>query len=315
MSKYVLKRILLLIPVMLGVTLVVFFILSLTKGDPAVTILGDMASEESLAQLRETLGLNDPFFTRYFRYIGGILKGDWGLSYKNQIPVKQLILERFPSTALLAFSATVFAVIVGIPLGILSAKKQYSALDNIATVGALIGVSMPVFWLGLLLVILFALNLRILPSQGLGEGFVGVIKSLILPSVTLGMYTLAVILRTTRSSMLEVIKKDYVDTARAKGVSERQVTTKHMLKNALIPIVTVAGLQFGQLLGGAMITETVFAWPGLGRFMLDSIKARDIPAVMGSVTFICLLFSCVNLLVDVLYAFVDPRIKSQYQKK
>lgn len=315
MSKYVLKRILLLTPVMLGVTLVVFFILSLTKGDPAVTILGDMASEESLAQLRETLGLNDPFFTRYFRYIGGILKGDWGLSYKNQIPVKQLILERFPSTALLAFSATVFAVIVGIPLGILSAKKQYSALDNIATVGALIGVSMPVFWLGLLLVILFALNLRILPSQGLGEGFVGVIKSLILPSVTLGMYTLAVILRTTRSSMLEVIKKDYVDTARAKGVSERQVTTKHMLKNALIPIVTVAGLQFGQLLGGAMITETVFAWPGLGRFMLDSIKARDIPAVMGSVTFICLLFSCVNLLVDVLYAFVDPRIKSQYQKK
>lgn len=315
MSRYIVKRILLLIPVMLGVTFVVFFIMSLTKGDPAVTILGDMASEESLAQMRESLGLNDPFFTRYFRYIGDILHGDWGKSYKNQLDVMHLIMERFPSTALLAIAATLFATIVGVPVGILSAKKQYSTLDNVATVAALIGVSMPVFWLGLILVIVFALNLNLLPSQGMGDGFWGVFKSLILPSITLGAYTLAVILRTTRSSMLEVIKKDYIDTARAKGIKESQVTWKHMLSNALIPIITVAGLQFGQLLGGAMITETVFAWPGLGRLMLDSIKARDIPVVLGSVMFICLVFSIVNLVVDILYAFVDPRIKSQYQQK
>lgn len=315
MIKYIIKRILLLIPVMIGVTFVVFYIMSLTKGDPAVTILGDMASPESLAQMREELGLNDPFMMRYIRYIGGILQGDWGVSYKNQLDVKQMIMERFPSTALLAVSATFLSVIIGVPIGILSARKQYSTLDNVATVAALIGVSMPVFWLGLLLVIVFALNLRILPSQGLGEGVGNAIKSLILPSITLGAYTLAVILRTTRSSMLEVIKKDYIDTARARGIKESQVTVKHMLSNALIPIITVTGLQFGQLLGGAMVTETVFAWPGLGRLMLDSIKARDIPVVLGSVMFLCLIFSCVNLVVDILYAFVDPRIKSQYQKR
>lgn len=206
------------------------------------------------------------------------------------------------------------ALLFGIPLGILSAKKQYTLLDNVASVGGLISVSMPNFWLGLLLVILFALKLRWLPSQGMGEDTGPMLKSLILPAVTLGTGIMATIMRMTRSSVLETMRQDYVSTARAKGISESQVTTRHMLKNALIPIITSAGLQFGHLLGGSMLTETVFSWPGVGRYMLDAIKTKDTPAVLGSVILMSVSFSVVNLLVDILYAFVDPRIKSQYKK-
>ena len=207
------------------------------------------------------------------------------------------------------------ALVLGIPLGILSAKKQYTLLDNITTVGGLISVSMPNFWLGLLLVILFALKLRWLPSQGMAEGFIPLLKSLILPSITLGTGIMASIMRMTRSSVLETMRQDYVSTARSKGISERQVTIRHMLKNALIPIITTAGLQFGHLLGGSMLTETVFSWPGVGRYMLDAIKTKDTPAVLGSVILMSISFSVVNLLVDILYAFVDPRIKSQYKRR
>ena len=315
MYKYIIKRLLMMIPVLLGVTFIVFFILNVSPGDPAAMILGDRASAEALAMKREELGLNDPLLIRYFNYIMDMLHGDLGTSYKNSLSVWEQVTERFPNTAILALCGICVALIIGIPTGIISAKKQYSIMDNCSMVLALIGVSMPVFWLGLLLVIVFSLNLGWLPSQGMGSGGMELVKSLILPSITLGTMSAATITRMTRSSMLEVIRQDYISTARAKGVSERTVTIKHMLRNALIPIVTAVGLQFGSLLGGAMLTETVFSWPGLGRLMVDSIKSKDIPMVLGSVVFMAVMFSVVNLAVDIIYAYIDPRIKSQYKKK
>ena len=314
MYKYILKRLLMLIPVIVGVTFIVFFILNLSPGDPAAIILGDQATEEALAMKREELGLNDPILVRYVRYMGGLLQGDLGVSYKNSIPVWDQVIDRFPNTAILAVAGILVALIIGIPIGIISAKKQYSLLDNISMVLALIGVSMPNFWSGLLLVMLFSLTLGILPSQGMGTGFIPMLKSLVLPSLTLGINSAAMVARMTRSSMLEVIRQDYISTARAKGVSERVITFQHMLRNALIPIITAVGLQFGTLLGGAMLAETVFSWPGLGRLMVESIKSKDIPMVLGCVIFMATMFTIVNLLVDIVYAFVDPRIKSLYKK-
>ena len=313
MWRYALRRLLLIIPVLLGVTFVVFVILSLAPGDPAVSILGDKASEEDLAFLREKLGLNKPILVRFYSYIGNVLKGDWGMSYKNQLPVMHQVLDRFPNTLMIATGAIAFALILGIPAGIISAKRQYSALDNVAMVSSLVGVSMPVFWMGLLLVIVFSLNLKWLPSSGMGSGLGPLAKSLVLPVVALGSYSLAMIARTTRSAMLDVIRQDYISTARSKGISEGQVTTRHMLRGALIPIVTAVGLQFGTLMGGSIMTETVFSWPGLGRLMVESIKSRDIPMVMGAVIFMCVVFSLVNLTIDILYGFIDPQIKSQYK--
>ena len=223
-------------------------------------------------------------------------------------------MNRFPNTAVLAIAGILVACLIGIPTGIISAKKQYTAVDNVSMIIALIGVAMPNFWFGLLVVILFALKLGWLPSQGMGEGFIPLIRSLILPALTLGTGSAAMITRMTRSSMLEVIRQDYIGTARSKGISEKAVTYRHMLRNALIPIVTAIGLQFGTLLGGAMLTETVFSWPGLGRLMVESIKSKDIPMVLGSVIFLAIMFSVVNLIVDLIYAFVDPRIKSQYKR-
>ncbi|MCI2058456.1 MAG: ABC transporter permease [Oscillibacter sp.] len=314
MHKYIIKRLLMLIPVIIGVTFIVFFILNLSPGDPAAMILGDQATAEALAMKREELGLNDPMLVRYAHYMGGLLHGDMGVSYKNSISVWGQVVDRFPNTAILAVAAILVALLIGIPTGIISAKKQYSAMDNISMVLALIGVSMPVFWLGLLMVILFALKLGWLPSQGMGVGLGPMLKSLILPAITLGTSSAAVITRMTRSSMLEVIRQDYISTARAKGVDERTVTYRHMLKNALIPIITAVGLQFSHLLGGAMLTETVFSWPGLGRLMVDSIKSKDIPMVLGCVIFLAVMFTVVNLIVDIIYAFVDPRIKSLYRR-
>ncbi|HCD45342.1 MAG TPA: peptide ABC transporter permease [Lachnoclostridium sp.] len=315
MYKYIIKRLLMLIPVIIGVTFIVFFILNLSPGDPAAIILGDQASAEALAMKREELGLNDPLLIRYGRYLVKMLHGDLGTSYKNSLSVWDQVISRFPNTAMLAVAAILVALAIGIPVGIISAKNQYSTLDNISMVTALIGVSMPSFWMGLLLVIVFALNLGWLPSQGMGQGLVPLLKSLVLPAVTLGTSAAATITRMTRSSMLEVIRQDYIDTARAKGVSEKIITYRHMLKNAMIPIITAVGLQFGTLLGGAMLTETVFSWPGLGRLMVEAIKSKDIPLVLGSVIFLAVMFTVVNLAVDIVYAFVDPRIKSQYKRK
>lgn len=315
MYKYIMKRLLMLIPVILGVTFIVFFILNLSPGDPAAIILGDQASAEALAMKREELGLNDPLLVRYGRYIFSMLHGDLGTSYKNNLSVWDQVITRFPNTAILAVAAILVALLIGISVGIISAKNQYSALDNVSMVTALIGVSMPSFWMGLLLVILFSLKLGWFPSQGMGTGPVPMLKSLVLPAVTLGTSAAATIARMTRSTMLEVIRQDYIDTARAKGVSEKTITYRHMLKNALIPIITAVGLQFGTLLGGAMLTETVFSWPGLGRLMVEAIKSKDIPLVLGSVIFLAVMFTVVNLGVDIIYAFVDPRIKSQYKRK
>ncbi|EXG85332.1 MAG: ABC transporter permease [Lacrimispora sphenoides] len=315
MYKYIIKRLLMLIPVIIGVTFIVFFILNLSPGDPAAIILGDQASAEALAMKREELGLNDPLLIRYGRYLVRMLHGDLGTSYKNSLSVWDQVISRFPNTAMLAVAAILVALAIGIPVGIISAKNQYSALDNISMVTALIGVSMPSFWMGLLLVIVFALKLGWLPSQGMGQGLAPLLKSLVLPAVTLGTSAAATITRMTRSSMLEVIRQDYIDTARAKGVSEKIITYRHMLKNAMIPIITAVGLQFGTLLGGAMLTETVFSWPGLGRLMVEAIKSKDIPLVLGSVIFLAVMFTVVNLAVDIVYAFVDPRIKSQYKRR
>jgi len=314
MHKYILKRLLMLIPVIIGVTFIVFFILNLSPGDPAAMILGEQATAEALEAKREELGLNDPLLLRYVNYMVGLLHGDLGVSYRNSISVWDQVIDRFPNTAVLAVAGILVALLIGIPLGILSAKKQNSLADNISMVLSLIGVSMPNFWFGLLVVMLFSLKLKWLPSQGMGEGFWPMLQSLILPALTLGTGSAGTIARMTRSSMLEVIRQDYISTARAKGIDERTVTVQHMLKNALIPIITAVGLQFGSLLGGAMLTETVFSWPGLGRLMVDNIKSKDIPMVLGCVVFLATMFTIVNLLVDIVYAFVDPRIKSLYKK-
>jgi peptide/nickel transport system permease protein len=315
MLKYIIKRLVLMIPVLLGVTFIVFFIMNLTPGDPARMMLGDQATPESIFQLREELGLNAPLLVRYFNYIKNMCRGDLGISYRNKLSVWDQVWDKFPNTCILAFAGIIVALIIGIPVGILSAKKQYTIVDNITVVLSLIGVSMPNFWLGLLLSLLFALKLGLLPSQGMGQGFFPLLQSLILPALTLGTGVAATVVRMTRSSMLEVIRQDYIFTARSKGITEKEVTRKHMFKNALIPIITAVGLEFGILLGGAMLTETVFSWPGLGRLMVEAITRKDTPMVLGSVIFMAVMFSLVNLAVDIIYAFVDPRIKSQYKNQ
>ena len=315
MLKYVIRRLLTLIPVIVGVTFIVFFILNLSPGDPAAIILGEQATEEALAMKREELHLNDPLLKRYGRYMWDMLHGDLGLSYKNSISVWDQVIGRFPNTCVLAVAGIMVALLIGIPVGIISAKKQYSLIDNVSMVFALIGVAMPNFWFGLLAVIVFSLTLGWLPSQGMGEGLVPLLRSIVLPALTLGTGCAATVTRMTRSSMLEVIRQDYISTARATGLDEKTITCRPMLRNALIPIITATGLQFGSLLGGAMLTETIFSWPGLGRLMVDAIKSKDIPLVLGSIIFMATTFSIVNLVVDIVYAFVDPRIKSQYRGK
>lgn len=309
MHKYVIKRLLMLIPVILGVSFLVFFIMSMSPGDPARTILGESAPQESVDALREELGLNDPVIVQYINYMKDLLHGDLGESYKSGRPVFGEIVSRFPATLKLAFWGMIFAVVLSIPIGIISATKQYSLMDSISMVFALLGVATPNFWLGLMLIIGFSLNLRWFPSGGMEAGW----RSLVLPVITLGTGCMANITRTTRSSMLEVIRQDYIRTAKAKGVSRNKVINKHALKNALIPVVTVIGLQFGSLLGGAVLTEAVFSWPGVGTFLVNSIKAKDTPAVLGCVIVFSICFSIVNLCVDLLYAYIDPRIKSKYK--
>lgn len=309
MLKYLIKRILLLIPVIIGVAFIVFFLLYITPGDPARIILGDQAPEETVLALREEMGLNDPFLVQFGRYTYNlIVKQDIGKSYVTKRPVIEEILAVFPATLKLATSAVLLALLVGIPFGIISAVKQYSIFDSITMVFALIGISMPVFWLGLLLILFFSVYLKWLPSSGYTT-----FSAMILPAIALGAQSVAIITRMTRSSMLEVIRKDYIRTVQAKGQNDTWIILRHALGNALIPIITIAGLQFGRLLGGAVLTESIFSIPGIGRLMVESIKMRDFPVVQGGVLFVAISFSLVNLMVDMLYAYVDPRIKSQYK--
>ena len=308
MHKYIFKRLLLLIPVLLGVSFLVFSIMSFTPGDPAQLILGESAPEAQVLALREEMGLNDPFLMQYGRFVLNAVQGDFGRSYTSGREVFGEIFQRFPNTLILAIIGVVIAILIGIPVGIISATKQYSVMDSISMIGALLGVAMPNFWLGLMLILFFSVGIGWLPSGGFGGW-----KSLILPSITLGTGAAAIITRMTRSSMLEVIRQDYIRTARAKGVTEKKVINKHALKNALIPVITVIGLQFGYLLGGAVLTETVYSWPGVGRMMVEAIRSKDTPVVLAAVLFLATTFSIVNLFVDILYGFVDPRVKSQYK--
>ena len=308
MYRYIIRRLLLLIPVMLGVSFIVFTIMFFTPGDPAKIMLGERAPQAEVAALRTQMGLDDPFIVQFFNFIRNATRGDFGRSLVTRRPVAEELFARFPATLQLAASAVLIAVAIGIPVGILSAVKQYSFFDGAAMTLALVGVSMPNFWQGLMMILLFSVYLRWLPSSGIGT-----FRHLIMPAVTLGTSSAALITRMTRSSMLEVVRQDYIRTARAKGLTERVVINRHALKNALIPVVTVIGLQFGYLLGGAVLTETVFAWPGVGRMMVDAIRQKDFPVVQAGVLLLAVAFSVVNLVVDILYAYIDPRIKAQYK--
>jgi len=308
MHKYILRRVLLLIPVMLGVSFVVFTIMFFTPGDPAKILLGERAPAEEVAMLRTQMGLDDPFIVQFFNFVKKAVQGDLGRSLVTKRAVAAEIWSRFPATLQLSAAAVLIAVLMGIPIGIISATKQYSTFDMVSMVIALIGVSMPNFWQGMMMILLFSITFRILPSSGYGT-----LNHLIMPAATIGTSAAAVITRMTRSSMLEVVRQDYIRTARAKGLSERVVINRHALKNALIPIITVIGLQFGSLLGGAVLTESIFSWPGVGRFMVDAIRTKDFPSVQGGVLMLALTFSIVNLAVDILYGYIDPRIKAQYK--
>ncbi len=294
---------------MLGVSFLVFTMIHFTPGDPVTTILGETASQESIDQLREELGLNDPFLVQYFRYVRNIVVDqDLGRSYVTRRSVTNEIISRYPNTLRLALLGVIVSVSIGVPLGIISAVKQYSWIDNIAMFFALIGVSMPIFWQGILLIILFSVVLRVLPSSGFNTW-----QQMILPALTLGTGSAAIVARMTRSSMLEVYRQDYIRTARSKGLREFSVVVKHALRNTLIPVVTIVGLQFGFLLGGAIVTETIFSIPGVGRLMVDAIRQRDMLIVQGGVLVIAFTFSIINLVVDVTYAFLDPKIRAQYK--
>ena len=308
MIRYILKRMVLMVPIILALTFVVFFIMSLTPGDAAYAILGSEYTEENGAQLRAELGLDKPFFVRYFDYVIGLLQGDMGLSYINKAPVVDQLKARFPNTLKVTLLSMAISVLIGLPIGVVTATKPNSFLSRMSLVVGMMGISIPGFWLGMLMILLFAVNLGWLPSSGVDEG----IRSLILPSLTLGINFLASVMRTTRSSMMETVRTDYVRTARSKGLSERKVVFDHALGNALMPTITVVGVQVGTLLGGMVLTETVFAIPGTGRLLVEAINKRDMPTIMGTLVLLGACVAVCNLIVDVIYAYIDPRIKAQY---
>ena len=296
------------IPVLVGVTFIIFAMLYFTPGDAADMILGDSATVEQRELLREELHLNEPFFIQYGSYMKNLItKGDLGTSYATRLSVTKELFNYFPTTIKLAVLASLLATILGVTFGIISATKQYSIFDKISTGLALVGVSMPNFWLGMMLIIIFAVNLRWVPPSGFNTP-----ASWILPTITLSCVGIAQLTRMTRSSMLEVIRQDYIRTARSKGLGESAIVVKHALKNALIPVITAVGLTISRLLGGAVLAESVFSVPGLGKLMVDAIKQRNFPVVQGGVLLVALSMSVVNLIVDILYAYVDPRIRSQY---
>lgn len=312
MASYLIKRILYLVPVLFGVTVLVFGIMHLAPGDPAQVILGPKATAESLAKLRLELGLDQPFYKQYLHWIGNVLQGDWGRSIQLKREVLPLVLTRFGATVILTLFAALLAISIGLLAGIVSATKQYSIFDRFAMIAALIGFCLPVFWLGIMLQYIFGLKLGWLPVSGMhtpGQtGFLDMLPFIILPAVALAAEPAAVIARMTRSSILEVIRQDYIRTARAKGLSPRSTIVYHALKNALIPVVTVVGMQIGYLLAGAVLVEMVFSWPGIGTLMVNGIIARDFPLVQGIILIVASSYVLVNLLVDLLYTFLDPRI-------
>jgi len=320
MLNYMAKRILMLVPVLIGVTFIVFSLMYVTPSDPAQMMLGSNATPAAYAQMRADMGLDQPFIVQYFHFLfgykhpvfgyRGLVFGDLGRSYVTNRNVFELILSSFPNTVYLAMGALTIALVLGVPIGILSATKPYSFVDMVFTVFALLGASMPVFWIAMVLIYTFANKLRIFPAMANP----GDLASLVLPTITLAMYSLAIIMRMTRSSMLEVMRQDYIRTARVKGMSEGVVIRKHALRNALIPIVTVAGLQFGALLGGAVLTEKIFSYPGIGSIMVDAIYQKDTPQILGSVCFVAIIFTLVNLFVDILYGLIDPRVKASIQR-
>lgn len=332
MKWYIAKRILLLIPVLIGVSILSFLLIHLAPGDPARTIAGEHASTQTIEALREKYGLDKPLATQYWIWFRQVLKGDLGRSIVSNQPVMREILDRFPNTVELTFVSMFIAILVGSIAGIISASKQYSVLDYTTMGIALFGVSMPVFWLGIMLMMIFGVFLRWLPLGGRidtlipfqrisgfylldsviswnWQAFVSSLRYLVLPSVALATIPMATIARVTRSSMLEVLRQDYIRTERAKGLPERLVIYKHAARNALLPVITVIGLNFGLLLAGAILTETIFSWPGIGRYVVKAVQMRDYPAVQGCVLFFAFMFVVVNLITDVLYAYIDPRIK------
>ncbi|MGG3884593.1 nickel ABC transporter permease [Brevibacillus panacihumi] len=304
MFAYIVKRLLQVIPTLIGVSILTFFLIHAVPGDPARMIAGPEASAEEVAEVREHLGLDQPLYVQYGKYVSNLLKGDLGVSLRSERPVLDEIMLRFPSTITLTVMAIAVMVVIGLFAGIFSATRPNSLIDNVTMMVSLFGISLPVFWLGLMLILLFSYYLNLLPSGG-NDGF----SHFILPALALGLSSSAILARLTRSSMLEVINQDFVRTARAKGVKEKLVVYKHTLKNALIPIVTIIGLEFGTLLGGAVLTETVFSINGLGRFIIQSIQFRDYPSIQGSILFVAAIFVIVNLLVDLCYGLVDPRVK------
>lgn len=308
MVNYLLRRFYAMLFILLCVSAVTFSLMHLVPGDPARIIAekkyGEEATLETVELVRKEMGLHRPIYLQYFHWLAGILRGDFGESFRTGRPVWEELTARLPATLELALAAMLVSLVIAIPAGIISAVKQYSLLDNAAMLGAMIGVSMPNFWLGLLLSLAFSLQLDWLPVFGRGE-----LRHLVLPALTLGTGMAAVTTRLARSSILEVLRQDYIRTARAKGLTETMVTNRHVLKNSLIPVITIVGLQFGALLEGVVVVEVIFAWPGIGRLLYDSILARDYPVIQGCVFLIAVMYVMVNLLVDISYAWLDPRIR------
>jgi len=331
MLAYIIRRILILIPTLLGVSVIVFLMLRLTPGDPAELLLGERATEKALHEIREHLGLNEPLHVQYGMFLKRLMKGDLGETIWSRQKVWIEVKERFPATIELSVAALFISCFFGVIFGIISATRQYSIFDYLSMLGALIGVSMPIFWLGLVFMLIFSVNLGWLPLSGrlsigvdlevitnfyildavLTKNWVAlkdVLWHIIMPAVTLSTIPMAIVARMTRSSMLEVLRQDYIKTAKAKGLSQFIVTFKHALRNALIPVVTTIGLQFGVALGGAILTETIFAWPGVGKWMFDAVMRRDYMVIQGGTLVIAAVFVVINLMVDVLYAVINPRI-------
>ena len=310
MLRYILKRILLMIPVLLGIVVIVFTLMYVGGGDPPISILGENVTPEAQAEIREELGLDDPYLVRLGNYLLDLLHGDLGDSYRSKRPVMDEILARYPTTLKLTFGSIALGIVVGVIVGIISAVRQYSLLDKVGTFISLFGVSAPSFWIAMMLVLVFSVKLNLLPATGSHT-----LACWVLPVVTLGLQCGAFIMRMTRSSMLEVIRQDYIRTAKAKGQSEFKIVISHAFRNALVPIITTIGIQICGFLAGSVLVESVFALPGLGKYVVDSVNYKDYPAVQGVVLFIAINCVIINLLTDIIYCFVDPRIKAQYGRK
>lgn len=309
MTKYILKRLLILIPTLLGVSFIVFLLLYLSPGDAALAVAGPDATKEAVDSIRESLGLNKPFIVQYGNYLKNLVfHFDLGTSYHSGRPVTDTLIKVFPTTLKLAGGALFIAIIMGIIFGVIAALKKNTFIDSIITAFGMIGLAMPIFWSGLLLIIVFSTKLKILPASGFSS-----FKQMILPCFALGFQSSAVIMRMTRSAMLDVLDKDYIRTAYAKGLSKPKIIFVHALKNAMIPVITTIGLQAGGLLGGSILTETIFSIPGIGRLMVDSVKTRDYPIILGAIMLIAIVYSVISIAVDILYGFINPRIKADYK--